>query len=92
MYVFVFLSFCLQNIQYHFYDWNVLPQSNAGLKDSLAQMYMATFILRSSNLERQEKESITVVEFVFSIGENFDTHTHTHIFVAFLKTGSKNGT
>ena len=34
------------------------PQSNAGLKASLALMYMTTFILQSSNLEWQEKESI----------------------------------
>ena len=34
------------------------PQSNAGLKTSLALMHMTTFILQSSNLEWQEKESI----------------------------------
>ena len=35
------------------------PQSNTGLKASLALMHMITFILRSANLEWQEKEFVT---------------------------------
>ena len=65
-------------------------QGNACLKASLAVMYLTAFILRSSNFEWEENES--VVEFIFSIGETFHTHryTHAHIFVAFLETGNKN--
>ena len=34
------------------------PQSNTGLKASLALMYMTALILQSSNLEWWEKESV----------------------------------
>ena len=54
-------------------------QSNACLKASLAVMHLTTFILRSSDFEWEENES--VVEFIFSIGETFHTqiHTRTHL-------------
>ena len=70
------------------------PQSSRGLKASLALMHMITFIVRSSNLEWQKKNPLSVVEFIYSIGETFltdtythtHTHTHTHIILAFLET------
>ena len=55
------------------------PRSNASLKASLALMHMATFILRNSNLEWQEKGSVSVMEFIFGIRETFHTNRHTHI-------------
>ena len=55
-------------------------QSNVCLKASLALIHLTTFILRSSNLEWEEKEF--VVKLIFSIGATFihvDTHTHTSL-------------
>ena len=51
--VFTYKTYNIVNIIKTFY-----PKSNAGLKVSLAIMHMTTFILRSSNLEWQEKEPI----------------------------------
>ena len=45
------LRFCLQDIQLVFMFETFHPQSNVGLKASLALMHMTTFILQSSNLE-----------------------------------------
>ena len=55
---FIFIAFTYKtyNIVYMFESFH--PESNAGLKVSLAIMHMATFILQSSNLEWQEKEPI----------------------------------
>ena len=55
---------------------------------------MTTFILRSSNLEWQEKEPIICGRVCFKHKWNLSvslTHIHTYIFVAFLETGNKNG-
>ena len=54
------------------------PQSNTGSNASLALMYMTTFILQSSNLELQEKESVMCGGVYFQLIETFHTHTHTH--------------
>ena len=51
---------------------------------------MTTFILRSSNLEWQGKESIICGGVYFQHRRNL-SHTQTHIFVAFLETENKNG-
>ena len=45
------LRFCLQDIQLVFMFETFHPQSNVGLKASLALMHMTTFILQSSSLE-----------------------------------------
>ena len=53
------LSFLhLQDMQCSFYIWNLSPPEKSRLKASLASMHITTFILRSLNLEWQEKESI----------------------------------
>ena len=39
---------------------------------------MTTFILQSSNLELQEKESVMCGGVYFQLIETFHTHTHTH--------------
>ena len=54
------------------------PESNAGLKVSLAIMHIAAFILQSSNLEWQEKEPIICGGVYFQHKWNHNTHTHTH--------------
>ena len=56
--VYFFLRFCLQDINTDFMFEIFHPQSNTGLKASLALMYMTALILQSSNLEWSEKESI----------------------------------
>ena len=55
---FYFYRFYLQDINIVYIIKTFYPKSNAGLKVSLAIMHMTTFILRSSNLEWQEKEPI----------------------------------
>ena len=54
------------------------PQSSRGSNASLALMYMTTFILQSSNVELQEKESVMCGGVYFQLIETFHTHTHTH--------------
>ena len=46
-----FLRFCLQDVNTDFMFEIFHPQSNTGLKASLALMYVAALILQSSNLE-----------------------------------------
>ena len=95
-----FLRFYLQDVQFSLYVWNRSAQSDAGLKVSLAIIHMTTFILPSSNLEWQEKESIICGGVYFQHRWNLSvslthththTHTHPHIFLAFLETGNKTG-
>ena len=54
------------------------PERNTGSNACLALMYMTTFILQSSNLELQEKESVMCGGVYFQLIETFHTHTHTH--------------
>ena len=79
---FYFYRFYLKTYNIVYIIKTFYPKSNAGLKVSLAILHMTTFILRSSNLEWQEKEPIICGRVYFQHKRNLSvshTHTYTHI-------------
>ena len=87
---FIFIAFTYKtSIIVHMFEIFHL-QSNAGLKASLAIIDITTFILRSSNLEWQEKEPIIRGGVYFQHKWNLSlSHTYTYISIPFLKTGNR---
>ena len=85
-----FLCFSIQDPQYSFYVWNLSPPQCSRLKGVSSGVSFYEVRIQSG----RKKNPLYVVEFLFSIGETFlshtHTHTHTHIFMAFLGTGNKN--